>query len=396
MTYTIDLVEAADLSVIATIQWSALRDNPLIQTLYPGGPTPELAEFTRASYERASTYPSVRIVKAVDDETGQIVAFAKWIIPKTSDRQTEEAASDDEANKDNCVVVEWGDRDSKMEPSPPRCYTRALDDWNSKIAKMRKGIIGHTKHSCPSPKHSLSCYLACYSTNLYVLDILHTHPSQQGKGAGASLLQWGTERADEVGAHCYVETPVAGYSLFEKAGFQTVTEMSIDLGRYKDGLTHYKHDVMVRPPHGLSQQNQPPPVPLKDRERLEEAAVEEESVWDTSECDDDESPTLQYTAEAKMLELRSSNSTGSPRLSSVAAMRASSSTRDLQSSTSTSSRLHSSLESRRASSIKDLSSSLSQEQPATYERTSMRDIWYAFSTGDLHEPPLADTQQAVR
>ena len=356
MTYKIALVEAADLPTITTIQWSALRGNPLTQTLYPRGPTSELAKFTTASYERARAYPSVRILKAVDDETGQIVAFAKWIIYENNGRRYEQQDIRDEASTELPEVAEWN-KEPKVQ-LPPHCYTRALNDWNNSIARMRKGIIGRRKHSCLfSSKHSLSCYFACYSMNLYVLDILHTHPSQQGKGAGGCLVNWGIVEADKGGAQCYVETPVAGYSLFRRSGFQNVTEMSLDLGGYKDGLTKYKHIVMVRPCYGSIQPERPPSVPPKDHKQVGMVIDEEDFGLDASEVDEEESPALQYTAEARMLDLRSSNSTGSPKLSSVSAMRASASTRDLRSST-TSSRHNSTFDIRLTSSMKDLRSSL--------------------------------------
>ena len=233
------------------------------------------------------------------------------------------------------------------------------------------------RHSCLSaPKHSLSCYLACYSMNLCVLDILHTHPSQQGKGAGAKLVKWGTDIADKGGVQCYAETPVAGYALLRHSGFQNVTEMSMNLGKYKDGLTEYKHIVMVRPPFGTMQPERPPLVPPKSTKENELDLTEKDSVWDTvSEADEDDSQTLQYTAEARILEMRSSNSTGSPRLGSVAEMRATTSMRDLRSSTSTGSRVGSISDVRTSSSMKDLRSSLSPHPGSVMNaQASMKDM----------------------
>ena len=385
MTYAVDFVEAVDLATIATIQWSALRDNPLIQTLYPRGPTSELVEFTAASYERTRTYPSVRIVKATDDETGQIVAFAKWIVYNDHEQQSDQVDVEGEVDKDDPVVREWSNKEAKTQKPPPHCYTRALNDWNNRIVKMRKSILDHRNHSCVSrSKHSLSCYFACFSMSLHVLDILHTHPSQQGKGAGACLVQWGTDMADKNGSQCYVETPVAGYSLFRRTGFQNVAEMSLDLGQYKEGQTTYKHLVMLRPPYGLSQPERPPPIPPKNDTESERSLAEDDPIWDASEAGEDESPTLQYTAEAKMLHL--SSSTESPKLGSVAAMRASASTRDLRQSISTSSRLDSSSDVRVTSSINNpRSPSPQQEEFAKHKEVSMREMGYSFSAKDLNK-----------
>lgn len=378
MPFTVALVEHADIPTIATIQWAALRDNSLSQTLYPRGFTPELANFTRASYEKASTYPSVRMIKATDDESGQIVAFAKWIIYKHGRQGDDSTTESHGAGKGAHNGAEEGWRKGKVGPQqPPHCYTRVLDDWNRRITTMRKSVVENRRHFCQSaPEHSLSCYFACYSTNLCVLDILHTHPSQQGKGAGARLVEWGTDMADKEGVQCYVETPVVGYALFRQSGFRTVTEMRIDLGKYKDGFTEYKHVVMIRPPLGTLQSVQPPAVPPKSTKERQPDLTERESVWETvSEADMAESPTLQYTAEARMLEMRSSTSTGSPKVGSVAAMRATASMGEMRSSTLTASRFASISDVRSSSLMKDVRTSLST-QPGSVRnaRASMMDI----------------------
>ena len=384
MPCTVALVEPADLSSIATIQWSALRDNPLTQTLYPRGLTADLVKFTTASYEKACTYPSVRIIKATDDETGQIVAFAKWVIYKQEEQEDDEMKEAHAAGENLREGKNEGWHSGKASlQSPPHCYTRVLDDWNRRVTSMRTGVMSNKRHSCRSTsKHSLSCYLACYSTKMWVLDILHTHPSQQGKGAGTQLVKWGTDRADKEGIQCYVETPVAGYSLFRQSGFQNVTEMSMDLGKYKDGFVEYKHLVMVRPPFGTTHPERPPPVPPKKSEQRRSNMTEGESVWDTAtESDENESPTLQYTAEARMMEMRSSTSTGSPRLGAVPAMRATTSMKDLRSSASLGSQFGSISDMRSSSSMRDPRNS-SSTQPGSVRkaRASMREMGKVFSS----------------
>ena len=93
-----------------------------------------------------------------------------------------------------------------------------------------------------------------------VLDIIHTHPSHQGRGAATQLLKWGTDLADEMRMHCYVESSPAGYPLFKNHGFEDVTDIEIDLGKYRDGYGSYRynHVIMTRPP------DTPPMVPPKD------------------------------------------------------------------------------------------------------------------------------------
>ena len=94
-----------------------------------------------------------------------------------------------------------------------------------------------------------------------MLDILHAHPSHQGRGAGTQLVKWGTDLADKDNLQCYLESSPAGYPLFKRSGFEDVTEMEIELNKYKNhayGQYKYKHIVMIRP------HSTPPKVPPKD------------------------------------------------------------------------------------------------------------------------------------
>ena len=91
-----------------------------------------------------------------------------------------------------------------------------------------------------------------------VLDILHTHPLHQGRGAGTELVKWGTDLADQQGLQCYLESSPAAYSLAKQCDFEDITDIEIDLSKYHEGYESYKHIVMIRPPK-IS-----PRVPPKD------------------------------------------------------------------------------------------------------------------------------------
>lgn len=261
-SYTIAVAVPQDIPYLTTIQWAALTSNPLIKTLYPHGPTPALTAFTRNSYTKALLFPSVRIIKATDIERGEIVAFAKWI------KYPEEIPEplEGEGGRIQSVGQAGGGGWSKGNiPSqkPDDVDKRALGDWNGVITQMRRGIMKTKTHTCrakPDPC-SLECYFASIAPALWVLDILHTHPLHQGRGAGAQLVKWGTDLADKERLQCYLESSPAGYPLFKKCEFGDITEMEIELNKYRHnayGQYKYKHIVMIRPP------NVPPKVPPKD------------------------------------------------------------------------------------------------------------------------------------
>ncbi|KAL9074688.1 MAG: hypothetical protein Q9161_002056 [Pseudevernia consocians] len=290
-SYKIAVALPQDIPYLTTIQWAALTSNPLIKTLYPHGPTPALTAFTRNSYTKALQFPSVRIIKATDTDRGEIVAFAKWIkypeeIPEPLEGQGGRIQSVGQAGGGG-----WS-KGNIPSQKPDDVDKRALGDWNGVITQMRRGIMKNRRHTCrakPDPCN-LECYFGSIAPALWVLDILHTHPSHQGRGAGAQLVKWGIDLADKERLQCYLESSPAGYPLFKKCDFEDVTEMEIELNKYKDhryGQYKYKHIVMIRPP------NVPPKVPPKD------LAIEKHPIgyWDfglpttaeSSEIDNDSS-----------------------------------------------------------------------------------------------------------
>jgi GNAT superfamily N-acetyltransferase len=66
----------------------------------------------------------------------------------------------------------------------------------------------------------------------YVLDTLVTHPDHHRRGAGAMLVQWGCEKADELGVEAFLEASPMGQPLYARYGFETVKEVGIDLRQY--------------------------------------------------------------------------------------------------------------------------------------------------------------------
>lgn len=163
MPFIISPVSLGDISHLAAIQWAALENNPLIQACYPHGPTATLAAFTTASYEKASRYPSVRLIKATDDASGEIVAFAKWVVYLQEQREKSAGGGEERADQ-----TAWGWRREEMRAVPPDCDQRVLAEWNGSLTKMRRRIMGGRGHVCRSkPLCSLECYLACFSANLW-------------------------------------------------------------------------------------------------------------------------------------------------------------------------------------------------------------------------------------
>lgn len=154
MPYTVSAALPEDIPVLSTIQWAALLTNPLIHTLYPQGPTPALIDFTQDSYQKAIHFPSVRLIKAADNATGEIVAFAKWIV------YPEEKNSLDDLEEQREVQASNGGWGGKEKPQNPEGVNeKALRAWNGIITRTRRRLMMLREHICRS---ETGCSLACY------------------------------------------------------------------------------------------------------------------------------------------------------------------------------------------------------------------------------------------
>jgi GNAT superfamily N-acetyltransferase len=84
-----------------------------------------------------------------------------------------------------------------------------------------------------------------------VLDLCFTAPSYQGKGAGGQLVQWGVDRADEMGLPTFVEASPPGVRLYNSRGFETAERVVLWDERWKD-KDKMTYDFMFREKRNLS------------------------------------------------------------------------------------------------------------------------------------------------
>ena len=167
MPFTVAPATSIDIPYLSTIQWAALLSNPLIQTLYPQGPTPALTAFTKESYQKAIQFPSVRLIKAIDEERGEIVAFAKWILYPEEQQDLLTLAEGDAENKDARRASGWV-TEEELPQRPQGVNEKALGAWNSKITSTRTRIMRKRKQVCHTEGGcSLECYFASFAPALW-------------------------------------------------------------------------------------------------------------------------------------------------------------------------------------------------------------------------------------
>ncbi|KAF9871365.1 acetyltransferase [Colletotrichum karsti] len=62
------------------------------------------------------------------------------------------------------------------------------------------------------------------------------HPDFQGKGVGSRLIRWGTDKADQEGSFCWVQSSMSAVAAYEKYGFREIGSLEADLNIYAEGI----------------------------------------------------------------------------------------------------------------------------------------------------------------
>ena len=92
-----------------------------------------------------------------------------------------------------------------------------------------------------------------------VLNLMSVHPKHRRQGIGRLLMQWGLDKASELGLESWMEASEGWKLLYETLGFRVVIKITADTSRVNpsDEWKRLEHDlsplniwIMWRPPGG--------------------------------------------------------------------------------------------------------------------------------------------------
>ncbi|KAH7357429.1 acyl-CoA N-acyltransferase [Pyrenochaeta sp. MPI-SDFR-AT-0127] len=206
MGFVIRGVSDEEVSRVCEIESLAYQNSPLSPILAPG-PFPPDSRQQRVDemINKRKEDPSAVYLQVFDEETENMVAFAKWHIFETAEAVAANSRPiilDEGRNKEACMLLYGGLKDRKKE------------------------IMGNKPH-------------------LY-LHMLSTDPAFQGKGAGGMLVDWGTRKADELNLPAYLESSAAGRRVYQKRGFRDIEVFKVDFSPF--GGTLHEQPLMLREP----------------------------------------------------------------------------------------------------------------------------------------------------
>ena len=191
------VADESDYLSLAKVEAQANQSSPLMSLCFPLDlNVPETPQSRANQLIQSAAHPSSRIIKATDNTTGQIVAWAKWNFCD-----------------DPSVVPEgW------PEKWAPGTNVPLVEHFFKDIGQKRD------LHTEGNPH--------------FFLVTLCTLPMYQRKGIASLLLKWGLDIADDRGLVCYLDASPMGLGLYKKFGWKEVDHVDVDLGRWggEDGL----------------------------------------------------------------------------------------------------------------------------------------------------------------
>lgn len=204
-----------DVPILEAISEAAMQDD--VQTQFKKAASKlEGNDGTKMPLSDFISSPRMQVLKAVQTGTNGILGFICWAFKgyAEADLPTKPEMTKTDAPNVQNNASRGHDEEEEEEPSVDSDPVRQLNDRSS--ADFSQWMAKIMPEGC-------KC--------LYICGIA-VRPDAQGKGVGAALVQWGTQRADQDEVFCWVHSSEAGYSLFKKLGFVVDRTYEVDLSLY--------------------------------------------------------------------------------------------------------------------------------------------------------------------
>ncbi len=206
------------------IESRAYQNSDLSKILQLGSPSPEMFEKRIQAIIDMRKDDSAVIYKQVfNDDAGTMIGFAKWIL-----LDTPEASA-----KFYRPVPNFGTGKN----------AEACTFFFTTLSDRQKHLMSGRPYLCKCRNIASSPRVAHSDI---VLHYLHTDPDFQRRGAGAMLVKWGFEKADELGLPIYLESTTSAHQFYKNLGFKDIEMYKLDLGKF-DGPVH-EQPMMMREP----------------------------------------------------------------------------------------------------------------------------------------------------
>lgn len=145
--------------------------------------------------------PKVAVIKAVDNNTGNILGWQACRF----------LGKEDESESKAMAIAEPEERRNQTENAARSLHSVLKEDF----ARVQRDWMANKEY-------------------IY-FDTLVVDPTAQGHGVGTALVRWVTDRADEQGIYCWLQSSRAAHSIYLKAGYKDVSSFKVDLSEFAPG-----------------------------------------------------------------------------------------------------------------------------------------------------------------
>ncbi|KAI1258595.1 acyl-CoA N-acyltransferase [Xylariaceae sp. FL1019] len=218
------------------VYMSAFKDT---EHTYWWAPLPAMRQWNEERIRRRFADPSAQQFKVTDDQTGRVVAWAKWDLPRGrmmamregfevygEDGEPVRVSESNEHTKDGRGESGQASDKSYAQGPPDGCDVELFNEFFDGLVKLEKTWAASEK---------------------LVLTHLCTHADFHGRGIGSALLQSVLELADADGLSTYLESLRLATRLYERHDFVPVDR--IEFARDGTGETETASiDIMLREP----------------------------------------------------------------------------------------------------------------------------------------------------
>ncbi|KAF3392942.1 hypothetical protein DPV78_010135 [Talaromyces pinophilus] len=231
MPFSIEVAKDEDLHELMQVLWTCFENPPqgILRVFFPILNDDREASLLAASDgqrdEYKEAYPELIWLKVVDDETGKIIAGAKWYFYESNPFATHDPLSEEAV---------WY----------PEGVGRQVATSVMHAFEKPRVTMGQRPHS--------------------FLNIIFTLPEHQRKGIGRAMLDWGLAKADKLGLESWLDGSVFGFPLYQSVGFLTYGSNNVSIKmpedyteqqqaeweHYKKAMLPVEHAVMWRPAGG--------------------------------------------------------------------------------------------------------------------------------------------------
>ncbi|KAI0514597.1 acyl-CoA N-acyltransferase [Xylaria bambusicola] len=248
-SFTISRPTVADIDALSEVYFQSFATDP--GNTYWWSPDREaMRDWLRDRIERKMANRSVRHYHVVDNKAKDIVAFARWDIPKGFDAQFGEWVDSNSALGVSHVAAE----NNTEEPTATTPTTAPVEETEPTVASTMAGPRGSDQELCRCFFSALSSLSKKWNAEeMLGLSLLCTSPKYHRRGAAKALLTPMLAVADTAGLQCYLEATPGGRPVYEKLGFRTVEVKEFDIGALTSGRMKglYKLSIMIREPQKL-------------------------------------------------------------------------------------------------------------------------------------------------